>query len=502
MDAVRSGNAPVDLAAPHDTDPLTMDTQAFKRLGHEMIDWAADYLANPQVHDVLPATRPGAVRASLPKSPPEQAESIDRCFEDFQRLIVPNSTHWNHPGFLAYFANTGSPPGILAELLTAALNVNAMVWRTGPAATELEEVVLDWLRQLLGLSAEYDGTINDTASSSTLYALAAAREQLRDLQIRQSGLAGRNLPRLRVYCSEEAHSSVDKAAITLGLGLDGVCRVPSNADYIIDTNALRATILEDKARGIRPMAVVGTVGTTSTAAVDPIPELAALSQEHNLWLHVDASYAGSAAMLPELRWIVDGCDRADSFVVNPHKWLLVPMDCSVLYTRKPSTLRAAFGLTPEYLVTPEQRETRNLMDYGISLGRRFRALKLWFVMRAYGAAGLRAMLREQIRCARLFAGWVDEHPHFERLAPCHFSLVTFRHVPPGLAGSETELERHNQQVLERINATGRYFLSHTRAKNRFALRLAIGNLGTTETHVREVWDLISAPEGQTIRSRM
>src|SRR5262245_60076763 len=302
MDAVHSGNAAADLAAPQHTDVPSMDTEAFKRFGHEMIDWAAAYLANPQVHDVLPATRPGAIRAALPKSAPEQAEPMDRCFEDFQRLIVPNSTHWNHPGFLAYFANTGSPPGILAELLTATLNVNAMVWRTGPAATELEEVVLDWLRQLLGLSSEFDGTINDTASSSTLYALAAAREQLRDLQIRQRGLSGRDLPRLRVYCSEEAHTSVDKAVITLGLGLDGVCRVPSRADYIMDTNALRAAIVEDLARGIRPMAVVGTVGTTSTAAVDPIPELATICQEHNLWLHVDASYAGSAALLPELRW--------------------------------------------------------------------------------------------------------------------------------------------------------------------------------------------------------
>jgi aromatic-L-amino-acid decarboxylase len=494
MDAAHTKETRVEASANNDAVPVQIDAQSFRRLGHEMIDWVADYLANPEVYDVLPATRPGTVRASLPKSPPEQAESLERCFADFQNLIVPNSTHWNHPGFLAYFANTASPPGILGELLTAALNANAMVWRTGPAATEVEEVALDWLRQLLGLSANFDGTINDTASSSTLYALAAAREQLRDLRIRQSGLSGRDLPRLRVYCSEEAHTSVDKAVITLGLGMEGVCRVASNADYVMDTDALRTAIAEDLARGVRPMAAVGTIGTTSTAAVDPIPELAAICQQHNMWLHVDASYAGSAALLPELRWIVAGCEHADSFVVNPHKWLLVPMDCSVLYTRKPAMLRAAFALTPEVLVTREQTEARNLMDYGISLGRRFRALKLWFVLRAYGAEGLRAILREHIRCAHLFASWVDEHPNFERLAPCHFSLVTFRHVPAKLAGSEAALEKHNQQLLDRINTGGQFFLSHTRAKNRFALRLAIGNLGTTEMHVREVWRMISASE--------
>lgn len=468
-----------------------VDPEEFRRLGHELIDWVAGYLTNPEAYPVLPATRPGEVRAGLPAHAPERPEPLERCIEDFQRLIVPNTTHWNHPGFLAYFANTGSAPGILAELLTAALNVNAMIWRTGPAATELEEVTTGWLRDLLGLPADFQGTINDTASSSTLYALAAAREHLGDLRLRQDGLSGRaDLPQLRVYCSEEAHSSVDKAVITLGLGLRGIRRIPTNADFAMDAHALRTAIADDLAHGVRPMAVVGTVGTTSTTAVDPIQELATICQDQRIWLHVDAAYGGCAALLPECRWILAGAERADSLVLNPHKWLLVPMDCSVLYTRKPALLRAAFSLTPEYLTTPETGGATNLMDYGISLGRRFRALKLWFVLRAYGADGLRAQLREHIRIARLFAQWVDQDAQFERLAPTHFSVVAFRHVPADLAGHQERLDQHNQALLETINASGRYFLSHTRVRGKFTLRLAVGNQGTTEPHLQEVWALL------------
>ena len=467
------------------------DLNEFRRLGHEMIDWVADYLERIETQAVLPSTRPGAVRSALPSSAPEHAEPLADCFADFQNLIVPNTTHWNHPGFLAYFATSGSPPGILAELLSAALNVNAMVWRTGPAATELEELTLSWVRELIGLPADFDGTINDTASSSTLYALAAAREQLSDLRLRQAGLPGRaDVPPLHVYCSEEAHSSVDKAVITLGLGLESVRRIQTTSDYRMDANALRDAIRSDIERGARPMAVVGTVGTTSTTAVDPIPHIAEICREHGIWLHVDAAYGGSAAMLPEMRWILDGCDQADSLVINPHKWMLVPVDLSVLYTRKPALLRAAFSLTPEYLVTPEGAGARNLMDYGVSLGRRFRALKLWFVLRSYGAEGLRRILREHIRLARHFAGWIDDHPDFERLAPRHFSVVAFRHCPRALVGDEAALDRHNLQLLERVNASGRFYLSHTRAQGRIAIRMAIGNQATSATHIEQLWQLL------------
>src|SRR5262245_34392349 len=331
-----------------------MDLEEFRSNGHALIDWIADYLAHPENHAVLPATRPGDVRAALPAEPPRTGQPMSEAIADFYELIVPNTTHWNHPGFMAYFAISGSPPGILGELAAAALNVNAMVWLTGPAQTELEEVTLDWVRQMVGLPASFDGTINDTASSSTLYALAAAREHLKDLKLRQEGLAGRpEVPRLRVYCSEDAHSSVDKAVITLGLGLEGIRHIPTRDDYSMDPDALRRAIEEDLSAGVRPMAVVASVGTTSTTAVDPVPEIAEICKQHNIWLHVDAAYGGSAAILPEMRWILGGCEHADSLVMNPHKWMFVPVDCSVLYTRSPELLRAAFSLTPYILETPE-----------------------------------------------------------------------------------------------------------------------------------------------------
>jgi aromatic-L-amino-acid/L-tryptophan decarboxylase len=472
---------------------IELDLEQFRTQGHALIDWIAEYLGHPEVYAVLPPTRPGDVRAALPTAPPQAPQRLSDVLSDFHELIVPNTTQWNHPGFMAYFATSGSPPGILGELAAAALNVNAMVWRTGPAATELEEVTLDWVRQMIGLPGTFDGTINDTASSSTLYALAAAREHLRDLRLRQEGLPGRaDVPRLRVYCSEEAHSSVDKAAITLGLGLEGMRRIATRDDYSLDPAALRAAIEEDVKAGVRPMAVVATVGTTSTTAVDPVREIARLCRQHNIWLHVDAAYGGSAAILPEMRWILAGCEHADSLVINPHKWMFVPMDLSILYTRSPELLRAAFSLTPEYLTTPEAGSARNLMDYGVSLGRRFRALKLWFVLRAYGVEGMKRIMRDHLKSARLLAGWVDKHPEFERVAPTRFSVVVFRHVPPGLAGDPQALDAHNLALLERVNATGRFFLSHTKAKGRLALRLAIGNQRTTEEHVKQAWELVQS----------
>jgi aromatic-L-amino-acid decarboxylase len=415
---------------------------------------------------------------------------MEAILSDFDRLIVPATTHWNHPGFFAYFAITGSAPGILGETLAAALNVNAMLWRTGPAATELEEVSLDWLRQLLGLPEGLMGIINDTASSSTLSALAAAREAASELRIREDGLAGRaDLPPLRVYCSEDAHSSVDKAVLTLGLGLQGVRHVPTDAEHRMDVRALERMIAEDRQAGARPIAVVATVGTTSTTAVDPVPEIAEVCRREGLWLHVDAAYGGALALLPEQRHVLAGCELADSIVMNPHKWLFVPIDCSVLFTRRPDVLKRAFSLIPEYLKVPEGEEVRNLMDYGVALGRRFRALKLWFVLRYFGAEGLAARIREHVRLARLFTAWVDEAEDFERLAPAPMSVVVFRHRPPGVDDEEA-LGAHNARLLERLNATGEVFLSHTRVRGRYALRLAVGNLRTTEAEVRRVWELV------------
>ncbi|MBX6362770.1 MAG: amino acid decarboxylase [Gemmatimonadetes bacterium] len=477
-----------------------MDPDEFRRYGKEVVERIAAYLERPESWPVLPPVRPGELRAALPAHPPQTGEPMEAILEDFDRLILPHTTHWNHPGFFAYFAISGSAAGVLGEALTAALNVNAMLWRSAPAATELEQVTLDWLRQLLGLPAEMMGTINDTASLSTLHALAAAREMWPELRVRQEGLAGRaDVPAMRVYCSEEAHSSVDKAAVTLGLGLAGVRRVPTDAEYRMDVGALARAIAEDRARGVRPLAVVATVGTTSTTSVDPVREIAAVCEREALWLHVDAAYGGAAAVLPELRWALEGVERADSVVVNPHKWLFVPLDCSVLYTRRPEVLRRAFSLTPEYLTTPVGDEALNLMDYGVALGRRFRALKLWFVLRWFGATGLQAQLAEHIRLAQVFRGWVDMSADFERLAPAPFSVVVFRHHPPGV-DDEAELDRLNAALLERVNASGEVFLSHTRAKGRYAIRLAVGNIRTRETHVRRAWEILRGAADEVSRS--
>jgi aromatic-L-amino-acid decarboxylase len=378
---------------------------------------------------------------------------------------------------------------VLAEFLSAALNQQAMLWRTSPAATELEAVTLGWLRDLVGLPRSFDGVIYDTASISTLHALAAAREMVVP-GVREHGLAGRtDVTRLRVYCSDQAHSSVDKAVGLLGLGLDGLCRVSTDDRFRLSMPALREAVARDRDAGVTPMAVVATLGTTSTTSVDPVADVAAFCEAEHLWLHVDAAYAGVAAMLPGQRGVFAGWERADSVVINPHKWLFVPFDLSAFYTRRMDALQRAFSLVPEYLRTTEAGDApRNLMDTGVQLGRRFRALKLWMVLRAYGAEGIRARLDEHMRLARTFAAWVDEDARFERLAPVPFSVVCFRAAPPVLPASD--LDAFNQRLLDTVNATGEVFLSHTRLNGVLTLRLAVGHLRTTEVHVRRAWDLL------------
>jgi aromatic-L-amino-acid decarboxylase len=470
-----------------------MDSESFRRDGHRLIDWIAEYLAHPERYPVLAQVEPGQVERALPKEPPEKPEPLEAILQDMEKIIVPGLTHWNHPGFFAYFAISGSEPGILGELLSAAFNVNAMLWRTAPAATELEELVLSWLRQLLGLPPEFMGLINDTASVSSLCAIAAAREAL-GFRIREEGLAGRpDLPHLRLYTSEQAHSSVEKAAIVLGLGQAGVKKIAVDNEFRLRSQDLEDAIKQDLKAGWKPFCVVATVGTTSTTSVDPVPEIARICGRYKLWLHVDAAYAGAAAILPEKRWALAACERADSIVVNPHKWLFVPIDCSAFYCRQPSILRQAFSLVPEYLRTSEDDRVRNLMDYGIQLGRRFRALKLWMVLRAFGSEGLRQRLRAHIALAQRFQDWIEGSADFELLAPVLFSVVCFRNCPRGLpAGPETEayLNRLNEQLLESVNRTGEVFLSHTELNGRFTLRLAIGNLRTTEADVRRAWALL------------
>lgn len=473
---------PADPADAGDLSPA-----AARAALHRAADLAADYLEGVESYPVLPPMAPGGLAAKLPAEPPEEGEPMARILDDYRELIEPSVTHWNHPGFLAYFAITGAAPGVAAETLTAALNVNAMLWRTGPGPTELEGRACDWLRILMGLPEGFHGHLNDTASVSTLVALTAARHRLRP-DIRDRGLAGRaDLPPLVLYASDQAHSSVDKAAVVLGLGTEGVRKVASDADFRMIPEALAAAIAEDRAAGRLPMAVVATAGTTSTTSIDPLAAVADVCAREELWLHVDAAYGGAAAICPELRPLFDGIERADSIVFNPHKWLFVPVDCSALFARDPADLVAAFSLVPpDYLQTGE-REVTNLMDLGIQLGRRFRSLKLWMVIRAFGAEGLRRRIRRHCELARSLAARVAAEPGFELAAPAPLSVVCLR----AFAGRpEGERDRLNETLFEAVNADGRFLLSHTRLRGRYVIRVAIGNLKTEARHLDALWDLL------------
>jgi aromatic-L-amino-acid decarboxylase len=463
-----------------------MSSEDFRRYGHQVVDWIADYLSHPERYPVLSQNEPGDLKKALPLAAPEHGEAMEAMLADLDRVIVPGVTHWNHPGFFAYFATSGSAPGILGEMLSAAFNVNAMLWRTSPSATELEEVTLEWLRQMIGLPESFGGVIYDTASISTLCAIAAAREAVPGLRVRENGL-GATGAKLRMYASEHVHSSVDKSAITLGIGQAGLHKIASDAEYRMDASALARAIEEDRGNGWQPFCVVATTGTTSTTSIDPVPAIADICERESLWLHVDAAYGGSAAVLPEMRWVLEGSDRADSLVMNPHKGLFVPVDLSVLYCRRMEVLRSAFSLVPEYLRSGEGDEVKNFMDYGPQLGRRLRALKFWFVMRYFGVEGLRSRLRNQIALAHEFADWVTESADFEMLAPVPFSVVCFRGRPQSV-NDEAELDALNQRLMDEVNRRGKVFLSHTKLHGKLTLRLAIGNIRTTVEHVRLAWD--------------
>ncbi len=424
----------------------------FREDAQAAVEWAARYLEQVGDYPVLAQVEPGELRAKLPAAPPEEPEPFADVLGDLDELLLPAMTHWQSPRFFAYFANTASEPAILAELLIAATNQNGILWRTSPALTELELHVADWTAQLLGLPSGWHGHIEDSASTSTFAAVIAARQAT-------GGGA--------VVCSEHAHSSVEKAARMLGLD---VRKVPVDREFRLRADALD---LADAA------VCVATVGTTSTTSVDPVAAIADACREAGVWLHVDAAYAGAAMVCPELRWAFDGVDRADSLVVNPHKWLLTPMDCSLLWTSRPVDFRAAFSLVPEYLRTPDAADS--LGDYGPALGRRFRSLKLWTVVRCYGRAGLQRMIREHVRLAELFEAWVRDEPGWELCAPRPFSVVCFRRD-----GSNEE----NERLLAAVNATGEIFISHTKLDGRYVLRLAIGNVRTTEDDVRRAWDVL------------
>jgi aromatic-L-amino-acid decarboxylase len=463
-----------------------MHPHEFRRHGHAMVDWMADYLAGVADLPVTPAVTPGQVRRAIPSSPPESGEPFEALFRDFRDLVVPGMTHWNHPGWFAYFPCNNSPPSILAEMLTSTMGAQCMSWATSPAATELEQVVMDWLRQMIGLPPAFVGVIQDTASTATLVALLSARERATGGAAGAEGLAGG--PALAVYASAEAHSSVDKAVKLAGYGLARLRRIDTDRSFALRPELLERALAQDTAAGVRPACVIASVGTTSSSAIDPVPAIADLCRRFGVWLHVDAAYAGPAAIVPELRWIFDGVAWADSVVLNPHKWLLTNFDCTAYYVRDPAALLSAFQASPEYLRTAYDPEVVNLRDWGIQLGRRFRALKLWFVLRSYGVEGLQAMIRRHVALARELEGWVREEPDFELMAPVPLGLVCFRYRPEGL--SEPEADEVNRRLLERVNATRRVFLSHTRLGGRYVIRLVVGQRTTERRHVEEAWGLL------------
>jgi aromatic-L-amino-acid decarboxylase len=465
--------------------------EEFSAALHSVAEWAAEYRSTLGQRAISTSAKPGDVSASLPSSIPVLPTRIENILEDFERLILPNVVHWGHPSFLGYFGSTTTAPGILGEMIAAVLNVSAMTWATSPAATELESVILRWLRKMLHLPEAFFGVVYDTASVSTLHALAAARESL-PLNIRALGMSGRHdLPRLRIYASDQAHSSIVKAAITLGIGEANVKRIVSDELFRMDLNSLKLAVQHDRSAGYLPLAVVATVGTTSAAAVDPIPEIAEFCGAEKIWLHVDAAYGGAIALLPEARHLMEGVAAADSVVVNPHKWLFVPLDFSALYTVHPHLLRQVFSLVPEYLRGDADQAEVNYMDYGIQLGRRFRALKAWMVFSAFGETGLVARIREHIRLARLFATWVENDAHFELLAPVHMGVVCFRAIVEGAPNhSFEETDILNQSVVRAVNATGQTYLTHTVLREQVAMRIAVGNVLTSEKHLSDAFGLI------------
>ena len=464
-----------------------MHPDEFRRHAHALVDWMADYLRDVGTLPVTPAVAPGDIRSRIPETPPLDSEPFDALFDDFRRVIVPGMTHWNHPGWFAYFPCNNSPPSILGEMLTSTIGAQGMSWATSPAATELEQVVMDWLRQMIGLPAGYVGVIQDTASTATLVALLTARERATEGRTGAHGLDAADAP-LAVYASREAHSSVDKAVKLAGYGLERLRHIETDDAYALQPEALARALEADRAAGVRPACVVASVGTTSSTAVDPLRPIAELCRRYGAWLHIDAAYAGAAAIVPELRPLFDGMEEADSIVLNPHKWLLTNFDCTAYFVRDPAALLSTFQATPEYLRTAYDAEVVNFRDWGIQLGRRFRALKLWFVIRSYGVEGLRAIIRRHVALARELAGWIAADPAYEVMAPVPFGLVCFRWRPGGR--SEAELDSLNARLLAAVNAGRERYLTHTRLAGRYAIRLVVGQRATEREHVRAAWDAV------------
>ena len=465
-----------------------MDLEQFRRHGHEFVEWMANYLATIERRPVRAQVHPGEIARQLPAAPPTEGEPIERIFADFERIVLPGMTHWQHPNFFAYFPANSSPPSVLAEMLTATLGAQCMLWQTSPAATELETRVLDWLRQMIGLPEGFTGVIQDSASSATLCAVLVARERATDWQVNQDGLGA--CPPLAFYASEEAHSSVEKAITIAGLGRSSLRLIPTDDDFAMRPDALDAAIREDRAAGHVPAGVVASLGATGVGAIDLLRPIGEICRAHGLYLHVDAAWAGSALLLEEQRWMIEGAEHVDSFVFNPHKWLLTNFDCSAHFVRDPDALVRTLSILPPFLQSREIGQVIDYRDWSIPLGRRFRALKLWFVLRSYGVERLQAMLRDHIAWTAELAEQIRGEPDFELVTPARLALLTFRYRPRGVEG-DAALDRLNERLLHALNDGGRVYLTQTRVRGRYVIRFAIGQLSTTRAHIERAWALIT-----------
>ena len=463
-----------------------MDTHDFRRLGHELVDWVADYRERIAEYPVMSRVRPGEVAARLPAEPPRRAEGLATISADLERVVLPGITHWNHPGFFAYFPSNSDLSSVLADLVSSGLGVQGMSWQTSPAATEVEDVVMEWLRQMLGLSDAFTGVIQDTASTATLCALLCARERSGDFGQNRGGLQAEAAP-LVVYASDQAHSSVPKAALLAGFGADNLRLLETDDEHALRLDVLEAAVHEDLAAGRRPCALVAAVGTTATTAIDPLAAMAELAARHAMWLHVDAALAGAAMICPENRWMWEGVERADSLVLNPHKWMGAGFDLSAYFVRDPEHLIRVMSTDPSYLRTAQDGQVRNLRDWGIPLGRRFRALKLWFLIREHGVEGLQARVRRDLGFAAWLTEQVDAAPGWQRLAPVPLQTVCVRHVPPALEGDESALAAHNLAIADRVNRAGSSYVTPSLLKGRQMIRVSIGAQATERKHVEAVW---------------
>ncbi|SDD28288.1 aromatic-L-amino-acid decarboxylase [Algoriphagus faecimaris] len=463
-----------------------MTKEEFRKQAHLLVDWMADYLEEKENYPVTPSVKPKAIFNQLPGSAPENAESFEQIFEDFKEIVLPGMTHWQHPSFFAYFPANNSEPSILAEMLMSTLGAQCMSWLTSPAATELEEQVCDWLRDAKGIDSSWKGVIHDTASTATLSAILTAREKATRFQINERGFSGNQV--FRIYSSSHVHSSIDKAVKIAGIGVQNLVRIPVDENFSMIPSELEKAILADKETGYLPLCVVSALGTTSSTAVDPIDEITQITQKYGLWHHIDAAFAGTALLLPEFQHLIQGHQGADSYVFNPHKWMFTNFDCTVFFIREPQYLVNTFSLTPEYLKTQLDDQVNNYRDWGIQLGRRFRALKLWFVIRTYGMEGIRAKLRNHLVLAQKAKSWIENEADMEILAPVNFNTICFRMNPANLPSDQ--LNSLNESWMNRVNQTGKVFFSHTKLNGSYVIRWVIGQTDVQEKHIAAAWSLL------------